>query len=335
MSDIVDDESVAEEEEEEEELPNDVTEEESVTPEQDDPVAEGDEPPPPRLEPSEEKASSMKFHTLCVALETVWNAGVQKKNWSDAQKLWKILPPKFLQWLDTPSAEDGRPESIFPILRLLLPEKDGSRQIQMAESTLGVMYGTALGFSVQSNKYRMLLRYSDPNSGLTKAQGLGDFSIVVRTVVGFTKVDTPSTGSGYTVGRINEALDLLASLPGKARQLKSNHDWKRDNDNGKPKAKPPTLKTLRARWLRQLNEGSANCAGLSPLEHKWLVRILLKKLQFGLVRTCDDTRLWHSPSHDSHFCFFVVIALFQGWKKLVSIQKIVGRAIRWFVFLCH
>jgi DNA ligase N terminus len=276
MSERVDDESISEED-----LPMDVTEESNVLPELDDPVAEGDEPPPPRFEPSEEKASSMKFHTLCVALETVWNAGVQKKNWSDAQKLWKILPPKFLQWLDTPS-EDGRPESIFPILRLLLPEKDGSRQIQMAESTLGVMYGTALGFSVQSNKYRMLLRYSDPNSGLTKAQGLGDFSIVVQTVVGFTKVNSPNSGSGYTVGRINEALDLLASLPGKARQLKSNHDWKRDV-NGKPPAKPPTLKTLRARWLRQLNEGSANGAGLSPLEHKWLVRILLKKLQFGLV----------------------------------------------------
>jgi DNA ligase N terminus len=277
-------EMIEDENDSEEELPMDVAEEESEVLELDDPVAEGDEPPPPRLEPSEQKASSMKFHTLCVALETVWNAGVQKKNWSDVQKLWKILPPKFLQWLDTPS-DDGRPESIFPILRLLLPEKDGSRQFQMAESTLGVMYGTALGFSVQSNKYGMLLRYSDPNSGLTKAQGLGDFSIVVQTVVGFTKVSSPNNGSGYTVGRINEALDLLASLPGKARQLKSNHDWKKDGDDGKPKAKAPTLKTLRARWLRQLNEGSTNCTGLSPLEHKWLVRIMLKKLQFGLVRT--------------------------------------------------
>ena len=264
--------------EEEEVLENDVAEGEFDV-EQDDPVAEGDEPTSPRLEPSEEKASSMKFHTLCMALESVWNAGVQRKQWSDVQKLWKILPPKFLQYLDNPS-ESGRPESVFPVLRLLLPEKDGSRQFQMAESTLGVMYGTALGFTVQSNKYRMLLRYSDPNSGLTKAQGLGDFSIVVQTVVGFTKVSSPNSGSGYTVGRINEALDMLASLPGKARQLKSNHDWKRDESS---RSKPPTLKELRVRWLRQLNEGSSNCAGLSPLEHKWLVRIMLKKMQFGLV----------------------------------------------------
>jgi DNA ligase N terminus len=264
----------------------------------DDPVAEGDEPPKPKLEPSEQKASSMKFFTLCVALEAVWKAGVQKKKWSDVQKLWKVLPPKFLHWLDTPSNDDdGRPESIFPILRLLLPEKDGSRQFQMAESTLGVMYGSALAFAVQSNKYRMLLHYSDPNSGLTKAQGLGDFSTVVQTVVGSTKINDPN-GSGYTVGRINEALDVLASLPGKARHLKSNHDWKNEKDrnsihnvvgnraqNQKSNNKAPTLKTLRVQWLRQLNEGNINCSGLSPLEHKWLVRILLKKMQFGLVRT--------------------------------------------------
>jgi hypothetical protein len=43
---------------------------------------------------------------------------------------------------------------------------------------------------------------------------------------------------------------------------------------------------VQADWLRSLhnNNGSDGRKGLSPIEHKWLARILMKKMQFGLVR---------------------------------------------------
>ncbi len=181
-----------------------------------------------------------------------------------------------------------------------------------AESTIGVMYGKALGLSETSKKSKMLLYYTDPTY-VNKDEGLGDLSLVVQTVVATTKMDLPST---YTLLHINEALDTLASLPAKAKQLKSSHDWNKKNMDGTSPSPHKKLKTstknrfsigvLRVEWLRQLNDGtfqsrSGTCGGsststsnknltiqnnpgLSPLEHKWLVQILLKKMQYGLVR---------------------------------------------------
>jgi hypothetical protein len=338
----------------------------------DEPEAEGDaeildNKPTTKLLVSEEIASSMKFYTLCVALEAVWKASTgggssttdrsnnkKNKKWSDIQKLWRILPPKFLQHLydssnplttaaatnsssasnsngptqtdqsnTTTTTDTGirKAESIFPILRLLLPEKDGSRQFHMAESTISIMYGNALGLSQQSMKYKMLLYYTDPNYVTMKEYGLGDLSIVVQTVVASTKINLPNSGSTYTVGHINDALDILASLPAKARQYKSNHDWNQTgNNNRETNSKKQkmnnkiSLKDLRIQWLRQLNDGtfkSSNTTrttdtinsinnGLSPLEHKWLVRILLKKMQFGLVRCYSFFFCWYS--NRMHFC---------------------------------
>jgi DNA ligase N terminus len=298
---------------------------------------------------AEDMASSMKFYTLCTALEAVWNASVRTttttthattttstsfhsqrnsttKKWSDTQKLWKLLPPKFLQHLqdasntsNTTNTTDNNMnttgtrtvQSIFPILRLLLPEKDGSRQFQMAESTISIMYGNALGLSsTQSSKYKMLLNYTDPNYVTSHHDGLGDLSLVVQTVVATTKIHQPST---YTIGHINAALDVLSTLPAKAKQMKSNHDWKQNtttkestearspHNKKKTPKKNTSIKELRIQWLRQLNDGTFRSShsntntntnnssdgtnhGLSPLEHKWLVRILLRKMQFGLVR---------------------------------------------------
>ena len=346
----------------------------------DEPLAEGEiEKEEPKYIVVEDRTNSMSFYTLCTALEAVWNASSTTTNssssgsttttnkskshsknrkWSDVQKLWKLLPPKFLQHLQeednntlsigsssssltsdgtavtthpigsssshatsstttttTTSTTTTPPtrtvQSIFPLLRLLLPEKDGSRQFQMAESTIGIMYGNALGLSSsQSSKYQMLLHYTDPHyvtsTSSSSQQGLGDLSLVVQTVVATTKTTQPST---YTIGQINAALDVLASLPAQAKQYKSNHDWKKRTmypPTKKLRQSPYSVKELRIQWLRQLNDGTfrsptshhnhstsssssnkKNNPGLSPLEHKWLVRILLRKMQYGLVRVVD------------------------------------------------
>ncbi len=119
----------------------------------DEPLAEGEQEAKIKYVVSEDIASATTFYKFCVALEAVWSAKVvhhrSKRNnkskppWSDAQKLWKLLPPKFLQHLQDSSTNDDTADtttdahhqttvqSIFPILRLLLPEKDGSRQFQM------------------------------------------------------------------------------------------------------------------------------------------------------------------------------------------------------------
>lgn len=133
----------------------------------------------------------------------------------------------------------------------------------------------------------MLFDYNDP-SLVKKEEGLSDFSSVVRTVMKGTKVDRPSD---WTVGEINQALDEFTRLKGmvekgKERALKS----------PTKKRKPPTLKEYQVEWLRKLNVDEPKRKGLSALEHKWLVRILIQKnMNFGLVSLeCNPTHV-HSP----------------------------------------
>lgn len=111
----------------------------------------------------------------------------------------------------------------------------------------------------------MLVDYNDP-SLVKKEEGLSDFSSVVRTVMKGTKIDRPSD---WTIGEINQALDdftRLKSLAEKGREKARMSPTK--------KRKPPSLRDYQVEWLRKLNSDSEEPKrrGLSPLEHKWLVR---------------------------------------------------------------
>jgi len=248
-----------------------------------DPVAEGEDPVPPRPEPSYKKANSVKFFTICSALEKIQqNSASKKKNkkkWSDEQKLHMLLPPKFLASLDTPSEGSDKPESIFPIMRLLIPDKDSSRFHGIKESVFSKIYIGALGLSKKSARSQMLVNFTNPSIVPSHYNAVGVFSDVVQNVVGETKIQHKDRGSDYTIGQINKFLDDLADLGNKNRDTKSNHEYK--NSSGSKKA--PTVLDMRVAWMRKINEGTPKCAGLSPLEHKWLVRIVTKNMRMGLV----------------------------------------------------
>ena len=96
-----------------------------------------------------------------------------------------------------------------------------------------------------------------------------------------------SIHSEVTLGKINCFLDEMANLRGYSHNNNDkitphhNHDWRKtlqegsitsaknnDNDGKQSDA------SLRANWLRRVMSN-----GLSPLEHKWLVRILQKKVR--------------------------------------------------------
>lgn len=242
------------------------------------PVGEGEQPPPPKPKPSYAKANSTKFFKLCSALEAVWQAtnrkDKKKKGPTDEEKLRKILPPKVLAYLDKPSEGSDKPESIFPIFRLLMPDRDSSRQFWVKEKQIAQMYTSAFGLPKNSVRSLMMFNYSDPRLAGVSA---GDFPRVVGDVVGKYKIAT-GTGSDFTVGDINAALDAFVSLSDKIRAA-SSHDFK---SSGKKKNKPK-LQDLRAGWLQELNRDVPGRKGLSALEHKWLVRILTKNMRMGLV----------------------------------------------------
>jgi DNA ligase N terminus len=281
----------------------------------DDPVAEGEEDPTaaaaaakaallPRPEPSEAQASAVKFSTIARSLEVVSRAVADKKGWSETEKLERVLPAKFLQTIDEHNANVAAavaaaaagattattaatlPETIFPILRLLCPDQDGTRQFAIQEAKLGVMYVEALGLVRGTTKYNMIVHFSDPQY-VSHKQGCGDLSRVVETVLAMTK--SVKLLSDCTVGHVNQALDEFAQLSGRARSIgRTGGGVSPAAATATPpnnKQQRPKLNDLRTAWLKNLDQGQGRRRGLSPLEHKWLCKILLRRMNFGLVRT--------------------------------------------------
>ena len=81
---------------------------------------------------------------------------------------------------------------------------------------------------------------------------------------------------------MNEYLDEIANLRAYASKNNKgtahhNHEWRKssqeENINSNNNGEKQTDATLRADWLRRVKSN-----GLSALEHKWLVRILQKKV---------------------------------------------------------
>jgi hypothetical protein len=293
----------------------------------DDECAEGEDPFPARLEPSEAAANRQLFRNICFGLEAIWleqgvggvgiggptrttaanNGGGRNRNnnnkkkppvrRTEAEKLNLLLPINMLKAFDRVSREPGaRPESLFPIYRLLLPHMD-TRRIHMGESKLADIYATAFHWPNHTKKYQMLHAYADPQF-VTKTQGQGDLSCVIKWVVqdhqAIADQDLFRVGSDWTVGQMNEKLDEFAKLPVVLKQQKDALE-RRNQASPTKKAKTTiTLKTVQADWLRSLhnNNGSDGRKGLSPIEHKWLARILMKKMQFGLVWLSHALLFW-------------------------------------------
>jgi hypothetical protein len=236
------------------------------------------------LAPAYEKANSLSFSMLCRRLELLWQQKRKKgKRLPEIEKKKYILPSPLLKALE--------PESIFPLLRLLLPDIDNSRNCFMKEKLIAQAYCEAEGFAKGTKNSDMLYQFTDPHK--VPHQLAGDLSLVVEHVL---TQRIPMTPSKLTIGHINQLLEDLVSLRKNQPQhnSSSSHEWRnqpQDQDATAKEEKPtPKIKlnTLRQQWLRKCMS-----KGLSPLEHKWLVRILLKKLEFGLGWRAILS--WYSP----------------------------------------
>ena len=284
-------ESMNDEENEQDDI-EDVSEQRRITQEEDDsendqdPVAEGEtQPENEKVEPSYEKASAIPFFEVCRRLEKLWQLRRDRgrfKKIAEIDKLKALLPPKMIDYLGTPKHPGAPPESLFPLFRLLMPEKDSSRMFLMKESALLKAYTGAFNLSPSSKDYQKLLHFKDATV-VQDQKAVGDFSCVLKNVLRGRIVhdSTEKTGSDFTVGDINAFLDELASVRLKHKAAKEAFERaKRSASPSKKKSgKPPTQADFWIDLIRRLNQGNKN---LSPLEHKWLVRIIRQEMQFGV-----------------------------------------------------
>jgi hypothetical protein len=185
-------------------------------------------PPEPRYD----KANSLNFRQLCQRFETLWKQKSKKKKPSKDEILEFLLPrslQKFIhgdgdfgqdQGVEPPNnnavqitTSANQQQSIFPLLRLICPDKDTTRaRLYMKEAVIAKTWAEALGLSKKSSDYNKLIHYNDPTvAGMSAA---GDISMCVYEVVKkrYPEFDDKRRHGGVTVEKMNELLDELAGV---------------------------------------------------------------------------------------------------------------------------
>lgn len=176
-----------------------------------------------------------------------------------------------------------QPGSVFPLFRLLMPGRDSSLKVFTKEPTLATAYCDALSLDKDSSVGKVLRNFTDPMvCGGEYSDVVGDFSCVLERVLEKRLPKNPNKDNPVTVGDINKILDgLTRDLTGTGTKP-SNHDWRSSQSQGfsaKSKTKkPPSKAKIREKWIKKAMDQYR----LTPLEHKWLVRIILDNIKIGI-----------------------------------------------------
>jgi DNA ligase-4 len=164
-------------------------------------------------------------------------------------------------------------ENLFPLMRLLLPQLDtenNRHNYGLREAGLAEMYINALGLTKESESAQIIINYKNPRrmKGLNDRMGValiaGDFSSVLYSVLKNYLSIPDKRGSRHTLGEINSVLNAIANAPDKE---------------------------TRKRIFMNLT------SKLSPREHFWLTRIILKDLKIG-QRQESMLKLFHPKALD-------------------------------------
>lgn len=228
-----------------------------------DPEPENDEESVEYEPPPCDKTNTFPFYKMCNLLEDLWSVKRQANvTRTEEERKKHLLPPKMLRKLEG--------QSLYPLFRLLMPDYDTSRNLYMKEKLIAQAYCDVEGFAKGTKNYEMLFEYTNQTKLQDCPELAGDISLVVEHIL---EQRRSKENSKMTIGQINDLLDELMATLQRNRRSHS-HEWRQDSN------KPPkevSVKKRREQWLRKVMN-----RGLSPREHKWLVRILLKKMEFGL-----------------------------------------------------
>ena len=233
--------------------------------------------------PDYTKANSISFKMVCDRLEQLWiqRSGNGRRKISKEEKLAYLLPKTLLKFLD-----GGSP---YPYLRLIMPGSDSSRPVTgLKEAKIIQTYKQAMNLPRDGRSAKSMEQWRDSN--MTGKQAAGDISLVIENVL---KERMPCSGSKLTVGEVNEWLDVISFLS-KARfgmptgEVSEKSKWRRDLERAVAGGRPNEKRQDKhVRLIERLMNKN-----LSPLEHKWIVRLLLQHIHIGL-NLRDVLGYWH------------------------------------------
>nr|KAJ3420742.1 DNA ligase (ATP) [Polyrhizophydium stewartii] len=213
-------------------------------------------------------------------------------------------------------------DSKLAILRTLL-DLDTERAMGIREKSLARVYIKALGLAATSRDAEALLRYRDPSKA---AGSVGDFPALLKRTVACRS--TVRGVSALTIQQVNDKLDELAR-PTHRGILSSSL-----TSGPSSASAPATAASLDDR----LHIFRFFLASLSPDEHAWLARIILKDLDIG-VSEVHILPLFHPDAYETfNFCTSLrvvaeklrdplvrigrpTITLFQPFRPMLSLRS--------------
>ena len=194
-------------------------------------------------EPLYDTANSFDFRKLCERFENVATSGSKKRKPSKWEKLDYLLPKKLIKTLDKgarrdPDTGEMRYQSIYPILRLMCPDKDRSRQLYgMKDTNIAKTWSGAMGLNPRGRDSQKLTGWNRPEHA---GSAVGDLSNCVFEVVKRRFDGEGIKSKSITVGEINQWLDELSAI----------HNKNFGNNADSPRKKSTTER--REDWVKRL-----------------------------------------------------------------------------------
>lgn len=194
-------------------------------------------------EPLYDTANSFDFRKLCERFENVATSGSKKRKPSKWEILDYLLPKKLIKTLDKgarrdPDTGEMRYQSIYPILRLMCPDKDRSRQLYgMKDTNIAKTWSGAMGLNPRGRDSKKLTGWNRPEDA---GSAVGDLSNCVFEVVKRRFDGEGIKSKSITVGEINQWLDELSAI----------HNKNFGNNADSPRKKSTTER--REDWVKRL-----------------------------------------------------------------------------------
>ena len=258
-------------------------------------------------DPDYATANALPFPTLVKRFDTLWSQRKRLGNRQPREQLLEYLLPRTL--LDGHLAEC----SIYPLLRLILPDCDVARgHLGMKEKSIANAWAAAMHLSKDSRGHKKLVKFMDPQyAGHTAT---GDLSLCVKEVVAER---FNCRGSKISVGQMNLLLDELQQInSGKTRGAASSaggagsaaHAWRTAGEDGTAESAQAPGQGRQQQQAARAAEKQRQKKTRAQRQAAWVEKLI--KLNLSVSDSLDLVWFWRiCPSGAYLGCLFAVLSI--------------------------
>lgn len=220
---------------------------------------------PPSSSTAAHTASSRPFLSFCEGLlEPLLAAQRLSSKQAILHAFWRS------SGLLSSGAGESQQEELLALLRLLLPQADHRQNFHLKESKVASLYIESLAIPPHAPDAEAMVYWKNPSKNTLRTSTFSDTVYEVLLQRGWRTLSSPDA-TAMTVGEVHQVLDELASsAPSTA------HDGRAGA--GTSSVVMVSHQARRKIWDQLLQR-------MTALEHRWLVRVLLKDMKLGVKDT--------------------------------------------------